>query len=93
MGKPFDASTSFMAVCAFRYCVGRQSYAVGACIDWLKANWERIRPSERAVIVRDLEEEFAREPRLRYLGDPRIDEPRWREFLEWARARGLEGVG
>lgn len=89
MGKPFDASTSFMAVCAFRYCMGRQSYAVGICIEWLKANWGRILPNDRAVIVRDLEEEFSKPQEYRRLGNPLIDEPRWEMFLEWARAYSI----
>lgn len=38
---------------AHRYCLGRQSYIVGACIEWLKGNWDKFDDSTRNVLVRD----------------------------------------
>ena len=29
-----------MAMAAVRYCLGRSSYIVGACVEWVRENWE-----------------------------------------------------
>ena len=54
-----------MAIAAFRYCCGRQSYIVKACADWLIDVWPMLPDSVRAIIQRDLEEEFARDNEAR----------------------------
>jgi hypothetical protein len=33
---------SNLAVAAHNYCLGRQTYIVGACIEWLLANWSKL---------------------------------------------------
>jgi len=45
-----------IAIWAFRYCLGRASYAVGDCIDWLRSVWNRLQPNTRTVILRDIQE-------------------------------------
>ena len=47
-----------MAVAAVRYCLGRASYIVGDCCDWLVDTWPLLRPSAQTVIRRDVEEAF-----------------------------------
>lgn len=54
-----------MVVAAFRYCCGRQSYIVGACADWLANIWPLLSDNTKAVIKRDLEEEFVRDDEAR----------------------------
>ena len=45
-----------MAIAAVRYCLGRSSYIVGDCSDWLKDQWDNITPQMQNVIKRDIEE-------------------------------------
>lgn len=47
-----------MVISAFRYCVGRQTYVVQACADWLIDIWPMLGANTKAVIQRDLEMEF-----------------------------------
>jgi hypothetical protein len=47
-----------MVISAFRYCVGRQTYVVQACADWLISIWPMLGANTKAVIQRDLEREF-----------------------------------
>lgn len=54
-----------MVVAAFRYCCGRQTYIVGACVDWLIEIWPMLAENTRAVIQRDLEAEFERDDEAR----------------------------
>lgn len=39
---------------SFRYCLGRQSYAVADWCDWFKANYKEIPENELAIIRREL---------------------------------------
>ena len=50
-----------MVIAAFRYCCGRKSYIVGVCADWLIEQWPNISGNAKAVIQRDLEEDFKRD--------------------------------
>lgn len=50
-----------MAVSAVRYCLGRMTYIVGDCVDWLISAWPDLKPNAQAVIKRDIEEAFARD--------------------------------
>ena len=69
-----------MVIYATRYCLPRQSYAVGDCADYLIAHWDRLEPNTRAVIVRDIEE---------HLADGRygmeMDKRQWERVLERSR--------
>jgi len=42
-----------MAMAAFRYCLGRRSYIVGACLEWLHDTWKQFEPTTKSVMVRD----------------------------------------
>lgn len=69
-----------MAMAAFRYCLGRQSYIVGSCLGWLRAHWGQLTPNTRNVILRDTVEALM-DGRA---GSEAIDAPGWRDFLRWA---------
>jgi hypothetical protein len=43
-----------MVIYAMRYALGRRSYAVGECVDYLIANWRYLEPRTREVIKRDI---------------------------------------
>jgi hypothetical protein len=42
-----------MALAAFRYCLGRRSYIVGSCLQWLRDTWEQFEQNTKSVMVRD----------------------------------------
>lgn len=50
-----------MAVAAVRYCLGRMTYIVSDCADWLIEQWPNIGIRAQHVIRRDIEEAFARD--------------------------------
>ena len=58
-----------MVTAAFRYCCGRQTYIVGACADWLIEQWPNFADNAKAIIRRDLEEEFWRDDEARDRGE------------------------
>lgn len=64
MAKNFGRD-DLMAIAAFRYCLGRQSYIVGDCAEWLQHQWTNIAPNARHVIERDLREAIARDDQSR----------------------------
>lgn len=44
-----------MVIAAVRYCLGRQTYIVSYCADWLIENWERFAPGTKKLIQRDID--------------------------------------
>jgi hypothetical protein len=77
-----------MVIAAFRYCLGRMTYIVGDCADWLIENWAAFDDETREIIKRDLEKEFARDDRDRTDGRARgfgMDMDR----RQWERVRAL----
>ena len=58
-----------MATAAVRYCLGRQSYIVGDCVDWLIGCWPSLSEGCRKVIARDISEAFAKDDEARECGD------------------------
>ena len=57
-----------MATAAVRYCLGRRSYIVGDCADWLIQQWRNIDPRARVIIDRDIREAVARDDQARQEG-------------------------
>lgn len=57
------------AIWAFRYCLGRQTYAVGSCVDWLIDAWPLLDEHAKTIIARDLKEEIQRDDAFRAAGD------------------------
>lgn len=54
---------------AVRYCIGRRSYAVEDCSSWLCDVWRALDSDARAIIQRDVDEEFARDDAARANGN------------------------
>lgn len=72
-----------MVTAAHRYCLGRESYIVSACIEWLTAVWPVLEANTQSVILRDtigaiMDGEA---------GSKVIDEPAWVRFCEQAWTR------
>ena len=57
-----------MAMAAVRYCLGRRSYIVSDCVDWLFDNWNKFGENTRNLIKRDIEEEIKRDEEARVKG-------------------------
>lgn len=64
-----------MVMAAHRYCLGRQSYIVGSCIDWLTIHWPTFEPNTKFTIIRDTIEALQDDT----AGDP-MDMQGWRRF-------------
>lgn len=78
-----------MAIAAVRYCLGRQTYIVGDCADWLIAVWTRLSESARKTIQRDVAAEFARDDEARERNA--AHKPLGADFdrADWERVRAL----
>ena len=53
------------AVWAVRYNLGRMTYAVGSCVEWLIHIWPDLHEKARSIIQRDVEEAFVADDRDR----------------------------
>ena len=82
-----------MATAAVRYCLGRSSYIVGDCVDWLVANWQAFSPNCRAIVVRDLQEAMRRDDEARERGDQYLPLGMDMDRREWERAAAEIGRG
>lgn len=67
-----------MATAAMRYCLGRRSYIVGACLEWVEANRHRMDRTTKRVAVRDICEALQDGSS----GCDTIDAPGWRKLAE-----------
>ena len=77
-----------MIVAAVRYCLGRRSYIVSDCADWIIANWESWPDHIQNIIQRDVEESFVRDDEARLgNGYKRLGDDCDR--AEWERVRNL----
>jgi len=76
-----------MAVAAVRYCLGRSSYIVGDCCEWLPQAWPTLSESARNIIKRDIEEA------LKTDDESRADGNQYRRLgmdrAEWEKVRDL----
>jgi hypothetical protein len=75
-----DAIVGVDALCinSTRYCLGRQSYAVGENCDNLRRLWPVLSTNAKAVIIRDIKEELARPGG----GGAEMDRKSWRSLLQ-----------
>lgn len=78
-----------MAVAAFRYCCGRQSYIVGVCVNWIIKQWPNFAENAKSIIHRDLEEEFKRDGEFRERGESYKPLGSDCDRADWARVRKL----
>lgn len=88
-----------MAMGAFRYCLGRMTYIVNECADWIISNWENFHPGTRVLIENELEEEFVKDDDMRLEQSSITDDAHARAFYlplgqdcdrrQWERVRAL----
>lgn len=88
----------FVVVATFRYCLGRQTYIVQECADWLTLHWPVIEQPVRNLIQRELEAAFVKDDAIRAAAGPGTgykplgwdcDRREWeRVRSQWANVRG-----
>jgi len=71
------ADDQLMALSAFDYCLGRMTYMVTVCTEWVKQYWAQIEPKGRTYIVRQIQQ-AKKNNRL-----ATIDYNDWQDLLEW----------
>lgn len=47
---------SLIAMCAFRYCLGRMTYTVSHCVQYLIDNWELLEQNDKNLITKEIRE-------------------------------------
>lgn len=80
-----STTDQLMAMAAYRYCLGRRSYIVSTCQEWILAIWEQLTNNTRQVMVRDICEAL-----MDGLAGMDCDEHGWRRVGSWAYARLTE---
>lgn len=50
-----------MATAAMRYCLGRQTYIVSSCHDWIRATWDQFDRNTQNVMLRDMIDAICRD--------------------------------
>ena len=65
-----------LAICALRYCQGRQTYMVGTVIEIVTAFLEKVTDKDLRVMIEDSQSQR----RYDRYGDPVIDKPYWLRF-------------
>ena len=75
-----------MATAAVRYCLGRSSYIVGDCVDWLIQQQHAISLAALKIIVRDIREAMQRDDEARHSGDQHLPLGMDMDRREWERA-------
>ena len=81
--------SQLMATAAVRYCLGRRTYIVSCCVEWLFVQWENFDEHTKALIKRDIEEEIERDDEARANGcdyKPLGDDM---DRAEWLKCRQL----
>lgn len=84
-----------VAVWATRYCLGRTTYDVWSCVEWLIQVWPELHEEARTIIKRDIEEAFSEDDRCRAMLEDGIGYKRLgmdMDRREWERARRLWGT-
>jgi hypothetical protein len=78
-----------MALAAVRYCLGRMTYIVSDCCDWLLQVWPDLSQDIRTVIKRDIEEDFTRDDAARLRGDSYLPLGHDMDRKQWEKVREL----
>lgn len=81
-----DPDFSSTVICALRYCMGRKTYMPSAIVAFAKRHWQFISESDRAVILKDINDAFNTAERTQnYYGHIGMDcdIKLWSEFRDW----------
>lgn len=69
--------TDSMILYATRYCLGRQTYAVWECVEYLLAHWPKLGAQTRGVILRDVRYALEHDE-----AGAEMDRVQWRRVLD-----------
>lgn len=72
-----DSHFETLAICALRYCQGRQTYMPDLVRGIVRSNLNKISDNTLQIMINDCEFQA----RMKLYGDPRIDKPGW---IKWA---------
>lgn len=78
-----------MAMAAVRYCIGRKSYIVSDCTNWLIAHWDDFTDDTKKIIERDIEKEVEKDNAARLAGSPYRPLGMDCDRAEWEKVREL----
>lgn len=85
-----------LAIQSVRYCIGRMTYAVSDCADFIRQHWQDLSQNTKNVIIRDLDEGLElHEDNVRdgrefcYLGHD-CDYRTWKRLREWINTQPSE---
>ena len=78
-----------MVIAATRYCLGRMTYIVSDCADWLIKIWPLLSPSTQRIVRADIEEAFSRDDADREAGRTYKALGHDCDRHQWARVRRL----
>lgn len=70
-------NTQLMVMAAHRYCLGRMTYIVGACVEWMTANRRHFEANTVRVVLRDTIEAM-----LLHRAGMECDVRQWRSLVE-----------
>lgn len=86
--KPYGRD-GLMITSAVRYCIGRMTYIVSDCVDWIVANWGEWPDNVKTIIQRDIEEAFQRDDADRDSGRSFMALGHDCDREQWERVRAL----
>lgn len=81
--------SGLMAVSAVRYCLGRRTYIVSDCQEWLCDIWDELPEKAQTIIQRDVEEAFKRDDEDRANGKEHRALGDACDMLCWEKVRAL----
>lgn len=67
----------FVVIAAFRYALGRRSYAPSIIVSFLVKNWKKLSESDQKLIKKEIKEAIERGR----AGDQYCDVPEWERVL------------
>jgi hypothetical protein len=59
--RSFWGPHNLMVTAAHRYCLGRRTYIVSVCVNWLKSNWDKFDKNTKKMIVEETQEALERD--------------------------------
>lgn len=77
--SPYDDDFSTICFLAFRYAIGRMTYAPAEVQRIIRDNFKRIDPKILSMIRSEIHEAIEKDR----AGDPRIDVPHWKSLECW----------
>lgn len=82
---------NLMIIAAVRYCLGRMTYIVSDCAEWLVSIWPVLDDKTKAIVRRDIDEAFARDDADREAGRDYKALGHDCDRAQWERVRKLWG--